>query len=147
MIVRVAEKEDLGFILSLSKERMEGSGSSLEEYRSYLYSKNMRIFVLVEDELVGYLLLRLEKPEAEIDEIAILTEKEGQGLANILLSEALASLEKEGYEKIFLEVRKSNTRAISLYSRNGLTLYRTRHLYYGDEDALCYEKELIHHER
>ena len=102
------------------------------------------LYVLEDDneEDIGFLCLRIDDDtEAEIDYIAISKKDEGKGLASQFLNEVLMEVHHNGIEKVFLEVRSKNTRAIAFYERNGFVQYRIRKNYYLDDDALCYVKE------
>jgi ribosomal-protein-alanine N-acetyltransferase len=55
----------------------------------------------------------------------------------------LTEVKKRNAERVFLEVRKSNLPAVSLYQKCGFTPTRVRERYYVDgEDALEMKKEL-----
>ena len=51
-------------------------------------------------------------------------------------------MKEKGVEKVFLEVRKSNSNAIALYEKFGFSVYAERKNYYTDngEDALLMQK-------
>ena len=106
-----------------------------------------RLLYVLEDENkpVGFLSLTLEGAEAELDDIAILEENEGKGYGQFLLKSALEDLKRKEIQTLFLEVRKSNVKAIRLYENNGFLSYRERKNYYLSpiEDAVCYRKELF----
>ena len=144
MKIKKVEKEDLDSIFLFSKDRIIQSPLTTSELAYYYNSKDIDILKLIseDDIIIGYAIIRYEMDEAEIDEIAITQQQEGKGIGTFLLQQVLNHLEKRGIRKIFLEVRRKNTRAIRLYEKNGFELYRIRKNYYGDDDALCYLKEL-----
>ncbi|MCK4738842.1 MAG: ribosomal protein S18-alanine N-acetyltransferase [Deltaproteobacteria bacterium] len=86
--------------------------------------------------LVGYLIFWLVYGEAHILNIAVRSDLQGSGIGSRLLSFALDFMSKRGVDLISLEVRKSNTTAISIYNRFGFEEVYVRKLYYGDEDAV-----------
>ena len=66
-----------------------------------------------------------------------------KGIGKKLVLEVLSMATKKGLEKVFLEVRKSNIPAISLYQSQGFIEFSVRKKYYFDgEDAICMQKEL-----
>lgn len=69
----------------------------------------------------------------------------GQGHASHLLKQLINILSKiESQEELFLEVRESNSSAISLYNKLGMTLISCRKNYYKNgENALIYTKRLL----
>jgi ribosomal-protein-alanine N-acetyltransferase len=145
---RLAQGEDEDALLLLSQARIEASTLTREELRSYLaHPEETPVYVLEEEnQIVAYLLLRLYGEEAEIDEIAVSFSFEGKGRGTFLLQEGERRLAQEGVKRLFLEVRRRNVRAVRFYERNGFTPYRTRKNYYGDDDAVCYRKEIGEHE-
>lgn len=76
-----------------------------------------------------------------IDISIIITEKENtkKGIASFLLNELIQYSKKNHIEKIFLEVRCSNTPAINLYLKFNFAQISIRKNYYDNaEDALIY---------
>jgi len=87
----------------------------------------------------GFVILRkTSEDEGELLQIAVSRVERRRGIANALLLAALAYAEKNAVKTVFLEVRKSNVPAVSLYKKYGLSTVRTRKDYYSDptEDAL-----------
>ncbi len=123
------------------------NGLKKEDLETYLKEKDKALLLLfLEERPIAFLALSFSLDEMEIDYLAIEKEEEGKGYCNQLLQNAFESYREEHQTKsIFLEVRESNTRAISLYEKNGFVLYRRRKGYYlsPNEDALCYRKELV----
>lgn len=145
MRLKQASELDQDTIHSLSGKRIKDSTLSYQDLHDYLNDRNMGVYLLEDNGLVlGYLILRFETEEGEIDEIAVRKEEEGKGLGTLMLKESTEIFLRRGIEKVFLEVRKKNEKAIHLYEKNGFVLYRTRKNYYADDDALCYVKELNH---
>ena len=144
MKTKKAEDKDLDSIFRLSKARILHSPLTRSELSTYANDKDFDVLALRTDDktIIGYAILRYEMDEAEIDEIAILKEYEGKGIGTFLLREVLEILKEKNIYKVFLEVRKKNFSAIRLYEHNGFIQYRIRKNYYGDDDALCYLKEL-----
>ncbi len=143
MTFEIAKKEDLGFVLAIGKDRILHWPLTYKDLCFYLQDNDIGLFKLVLDNsIIGYIILRYELDEAEIDEIAISRQHEGKGIGTYLLEKALQNLKTRNFKKIYLEVRKKNLRAIRLYEKNGFKPYRIRKNYYGDDDAICYLKEL-----
>lgn len=116
-----------------------------DDLKIYLDDNHSLLAIKNNDYILGFIALSLSLDEAEIDYIAINKEEEGKGFATILLEDVFSKLKEKGIKSIFLEVRKSNVRAIRFYEKNGFKLYRERKSYYLSpiEDALCYRKELV----
>ncbi len=112
-------------------------------WSSSIKSGYASIYGLVEEKLLGFIVIYDEFPEAEIGFIAVSKEKRKEGNGTLLLKETLNLLTKSNYKRILLEVRESNKDAKSLYEKTGFNLYFIRKGYYeNNEDAYCYDKEL-----
>lgn len=129
------------------------------EVRAYEYPWTMGIFrdclradypawVLQADErIVGYFLLSLAAGEAHVLNVCIAPELQGQGHGRALLHALLQVARMRRAERVFLEVRPSNTGAIQLYDSEGFNEIGRRPRYYparnGREDALVMALELL----
>ena len=81
--------------------------------------------------------------EAELLRIAVAPEARRQGFARKLMEASEAFLMGEGIDRLYLEVRTSNTPARTLYESMGWKLQRMRKAYYRDgEDAVIYWKQI-----
>jgi ribosomal-protein-alanine N-acetyltransferase len=92
----------------------------------------------------AYYFLHILDDDAQLYSIAVAKEAQRQGLGNRLMTSIIGSCRKNGARRIFLEVRKSNHKAIYLYEKWGFEVLGVRRGYYHDngEDALVYRKEL-----
>lgn len=129
------------------------------EVRSYEYPWTLGIlrdclradypaWVLVADgSIVGYFLMSLAAGEAHILNICIAPELQGRGHGRELLHALLQVARLRRVQRIFLEVRPSNTGAIALYHDEGFNEIGRRPRYYparnGREDALVMALELL----
>ena len=88
--------------------------------QSTLESALVSLFTLSEgDVLVGYLMLMNVFTDGEILNIAVLPEYRRRGLADKLFDACCEHCRSLSTETLFLEVRESNTPAISLYEKRG----------------------------
>ena len=80
--------------------------------------------------------------QIHINNLAVLPELRGQGLASRLLGEVMAQAEQWGTISATLEVRRSNTPARQLYAKAGFVEAGVRRNYYTKpvEDALVLVK-------
>ena len=139
-----------GEIIKIEKEVFPFSAWSKENFLSSLFSPVSRNYLLTNDkkEIIGYILLYVIKPESHILNFAIKKKYQGKGLGKYLLLNVLDILKKDGIERVYLEVRESNTRAIKLYESTGFVQIARRKNYYahsakgGPEDAIVYLKIL-----
>ncbi len=116
---------------------------SIDSIKGYLESKNVYLFV-DSDSLFGFLLLSIVAEEAEVLNIAVSPEKRGEGIGRKLLKEGFDFARSKGCTEIFLEVRQSNSSAITLYLSELFEETGRRKNYYSNpkEDAILMKKEL-----
>lgn len=95
------------------------------------------------DSLIALLTISTTQFDADIEGIVVDKAFRNKGYATQLLEFAQAELKNKGIEKIFLEVRKSNIPAKSLYQKKGYKEISVRKKYYSDgEDAVVMAKEI-----
>jgi ribosomal-protein-alanine N-acetyltransferase len=131
----------VGEILSSSPQAAAWTVKSLEQL-------NIRgeLGWVIEDKksVAGFLVVRAVVAEAEILNLCIAPEKRRSGLAESLLDVAVAELRRTRVDRLFLEVRESNTPAISFYEKHKFRETGRRPGYYRnpDEAAVLMMKEL-----
>lgn len=125
--------------------------SALNDPGALLTSSHQKIFVLAVDEkqkkkIIAGLVMSIVAPTSEIIDLYVLEAWRQSGYGTALLKFAVHQLKaEEGVNEIFLEVRPSNTAAISLYQKLGFISFSRRKKYYADgEDALILRKEISH---
>lgn len=98
-------------------------------------------------EIIGYGMLSLAAGEAHVLNVCTAPEEQGQGHGRRLLRALLQLARARGAQRVFLEVRPSNSAAIALYHDEGFNEIGRRPRYYpakhGREDALVMAKELF----
>ena len=94
------------------------------------------LYLVIEDrgEVSGHIGVRHILDELHITTIAVRPEYRRRGHARALIGAALAAYPKAVH--VHLEVRPTNTAAITLYESLGFRATGRRPRYYGDEDAL-----------
>ena len=96
------------------------------------------------DRIIGYIGTFVVCESANISNIAVFPEYRRQGAARALITEACRNSLSLGAQSLSLEVRVSNSEAISLYSSMGFEEVGMRKGFYRApaEDALILTKEL-----
>lgn len=96
------------------------------------------------DEIVGYVLwsYHYRKRLGHILNLAIREDYQGRGIGKKTLKYTLDQLRKMNAEKVYLEVRESNSRAIRLYENFGMTATGRINGYYSNEDAIVFSMRL-----
>jgi ribosomal-protein-alanine N-acetyltransferase len=95
------------------------------------------------ERVIGYIIFWYVADEAQISNFAINPDFRNLGVGESVLKETLSVIRTMGARHVVLEVRPSNTPALSLYRKHGFGLLGIRKGYYRDpdEDALV----MIHH--
>ena len=95
------------------------------------------------DTVAGYIGSQSSIDEADIMNVAVHPDYRRQGIAENLINTLVAELKKRGCHALLLEVRVSNTPAITLYEKLGFEQVGCRKNYYRNpkEDALILRKE------
>jgi len=93
--------------------------------------------------VLGYVGSQTVIDESDMMNIAVHPDCRRRGIANALITQLIEGLKKKGSRMLTLEVRASNTSAISLYSGFGFAQVGLRKNYYRNpkEDALILRKE------
>ncbi len=96
-----------------------------------------------DEKLVGAITFSNGIFDIDLQDIFVLKEYRNRGIATNLIAVMQNYAKASGKGKIFLEVRKSNAVALSLYEKAGFNRISERKKYYGDEDAIIYCKEIL----
>ena len=94
--------------------------------------------------VVGFLVVKLVPPEAEVETIAVSAAEQRRGIGKIILSAMEKELRAAGVHEVLLEVRASNERAREFYGSQGWSETGRRARYYAEpeEDAVLMSLKL-----
>lgn len=116
-------------------------------FRDCLHACYPSWLLIQDDMVVGYGVISIAAREAHILNICIAPEAQGHGHGRRLLRTLVRIARAQNAERIFLEVRPSNPRAIALYFDEGFNEIGRRPRYYpanmGREDAIVMAMELL----
>jgi ribosomal-protein-alanine N-acetyltransferase len=116
-------------------------------FRDCLRADYMAWLLEREGAVIGYFLMSLAAGEAHVLNIAVAPEHQGHGHGRRMLRSLVHLARARGAQRIFLEVRPSNTGAIALYHQEGFNEIGRRPRYYpardGREDAIVMAMELL----
>jgi len=121
-----------------------------------IHERYPETFIVAEvaDDIVGYIMCRIETglpdfgllgitKRGHVISIAVLPEYQRKGIGEALIREAMVHMRLYKANDCFLEVRVSNTPAISLYNKLSFETSRTVRGYYADgEDAAIMTRKL-----
>lgn len=143
--IKKLEKSDINKILQIEKSQNVTILKETVILDDMSNSNNTLYFgAIYNDIIVGYIAITYVIDSIDILSIVTMKSYENIGIASFLLEYIFNFAKKNNVNKIFLEVRTSNTKAINLYEKNNFKLISKRKNYYTDtkEDALIYLKEI-----
>jgi len=135
------EREHIKYIAELEKICFSTPWS--EDFILESYKSGTRFFVAVENgRVIGYIGISCILDEGYIANIAVYPNARKKGVGTALLERVFSLARDEGLSFVSLEVRVSNTTAISLYEKLGFKQEGRRPNFYRepDEDALILTK-------
>ena len=136
--ITLLKKEDMAqvaFIESLSNTPSwteDMFSSELDKNNGFIYG------IYYNASLVGFILINTILDEIHILKFGVLPEFRHIGLGKKLISTVLDLYKDETEKYVWLEVRKSNNIAISLYTSQGFEIKGVRKKYYADNDEDAY---------
>ena len=134
MWVRPMENRDIDAVNSLEQACFTDAWS--EALISNMFSNSYdRVYVLENDgEVIGYVNTRDIGGDVDLMSICVKPSEQGKGYAKLLMDRIMSN----PFNKMMLEVRESNERAIALYEKYGFEKYARRKEYYSNpvEDAI-----------
>jgi [ribosomal protein S18]-alanine N-acetyltransferase len=83
----------------------------------------------------GMTVYRVQYEQADIITLAVCPNARRQGIARLLLKEALSHMAGLGVKQLFLDVEAGNLPALSLYEGHGFTHIKRRRNYYRQKDG------------
>jgi ribosomal-protein-alanine N-acetyltransferase len=121
-----------------------------------LHEKSPETFIVAEEdsEVVGYIMCRIEtgvpglgmfgfKKKGHVVSVAVLPKHRRKGIGHALMQEAMKGMVNYNAKECYLEVRRSNTAAVSLYKKMAFDVERRLRNYYADgEDAYVMSTKL-----
>lgn len=117
---------------------------SKENILNDLNNSNFKcLMAIYKEEIIGYISFS-HIFDIEIESIIVKSSYQRQGIGTLLLKYVFNFSKENKINNVFLEVRKSNLTAISLYKKMGFKIISVRKKYYENtEDALILKKQLI----
>ena len=102
-----------------------------------------KIEYIIDDKVIGYLDYSLIYDRMEIDNFSVMEDYRNQGIGTKLMAHLISIAIEYRVVNITLEVRLSNEIAINLYKKFGFREVALRKFYYGDEDGILMEKQVM----
>lgn len=143
--VRPFRPDDIDAATRILQDSPEAASWSRAGHERLIGQPGVVAFVCERDSLVaGFLIARQVADQAEVLNIAVQAKSRRAGQGSALLLAALDEFQRQGVNRVFLEVRASNQAAIALYKKHGFVPTSTGKRYYRDpeEDAVVMEKKV-----
>lgn len=144
MIVRELSVNDLEMVVKIEKDLYK-TPWNLNQFKYELEENEFSYMFVLENEgvIIGYYGFWVMFEDVDITKVSIRKEFQGMKLSNVLMADCFNRVKELGCQKINLEVRVDNIKAISLYKKHGFNEVCVRKDYYGkSEDALIMCKEM-----
>ena len=144
IIIRLAEEKDISLIADIERECFttpETENTVREVIENPVYEAYVSE---LDGEIVGHTITMSSCGEEDILSVAVRPSCRRLGIGKMLMDNILQKAQTNGITDIFLEVRKSNIAAISLYERSGFEKVGERKNFYDlpREDAVLMKKSL-----
>ncbi len=138
MTIRIATPADLDAIMAIENASFPTDAWSAESMAAELNAEYSH-YVVDEDggKVIGYAGLRAIRgsADADVQTIALLEERRGEGRGRALLRALLIEASARRSREVFLEVRADNPGAEALYASEGFTELGRRPRYYQPDDV------------
>jgi ribosomal-protein-alanine N-acetyltransferase len=143
--IRMMTHEDIAQVADIERRSYEFPWSH-GVFRDCLLAGYACIVLEREEQVIGYTILSVAAGEAHILNLCVDPNFRQLGYGERLLDQLLERAAIAEVREIFLEVRPSNEKAISLYKKKGFRLIARRPAYYqaseGREDAAVLSKRI-----
>jgi len=145
MYVTKLEKYDISRVIELSHQLGLCIWSELSLQQELQNKDSIMLKLCKGESIIGFSAGRtVDDRVIELFNIGVEIDRQGNGSGQMLFDEFREECTKIGAEKILLEVRVSNARAIHFYRKNGFVRLGRRPRFYSDpvEDAFTMELRL-----
>lgn len=144
-MLRTLFKGDLDQLLKIEKA-VHVAPWSEETFKMCFQAGHQGWVIELNKTIVGFIIVSLRSQECHVLNLCIAQEFQRKGWGRKLLEQALQHAKQQGIGIAYLEVRRSNSRAIALYKNMQFHLIGERKDYYptvsGNEDAIIFAKNL-----
>jgi len=144
--VREFKSDDIRHVVYINKETLPENYPDQFFLGLHYHAPKAFLVAEIDDKVVGYIMCRIERgissfgrmpvKKGHIVSVAVLPAYRKMGIGTSLISQATEAMAEYGSSEFFLEVRKGNEQAVSIYETLGFSVRRVLRGYYRDgEDA------------
>jgi [ribosomal protein S18]-alanine N-acetyltransferase len=144
--VRAFRASDAAGLASILRDSPEAANWTQASYREWMNSPGAVAFVHeVDGSVAGFIIGRQVADEAEVLNLAVAPLARRKGRGGALLKAALDEFRARGVNRVYIEVRESNVKAMAFYVKHGFWQTGKRLKYYRkpEEAAVLMETKLI----
>jgi ribosomal-protein-alanine N-acetyltransferase len=145
-MLRAMSQADVSRLLVIEQE-VQAMPWSEDTFKTCFQSGYLGWVIELAGKLVAFIIVSLRHEECHVLNLCVARAEQRRGLGRQLLGQALKYAKEHGAAMVYLEVRRSNSRAIALYRKEKFHLIGMRKDYYpgvsGPEDALVLARSLV----
>jgi [ribosomal protein S18]-alanine N-acetyltransferase len=141
-VISSMTRNDIEFVKNLEIECNLSNWSETDYLDEIDRDDSFPLIISAKNQKIGFLVARMldsgVEREVEIYNLAILPSLQNQGFGQVLITHLINQCSKNNVTKIWLEVRKSNIKAIKFYQKNTFVEVGSRKNFYTNppEDAI-----------
>ena len=124
--IKQVKKGDLLKLIEIEKDVFDNS-ASIEDFINYFNEDTIKIWKVLDQIVVGFIVFYRVKDEIEIIKIGIMKSCQRKNYGSLIINKIK---KLNNIRKIFLEVSIENTQAINFYLKNGFKKIGIRKAYY-----------------
>lgn len=124
--IKPVKKDDLLKLIEIEKDVFDCS-ASIEDFINYFNEDTIKIWKVLDQIVVGFIVFYHVKDEIEIIKIGIMKSCQRKNYGSLIINKIK---KLNNIRKIFLEVSIENTQAINFYLKNGFKKIGIRKAYY-----------------
>ena len=124
--IKPVKKDDLLKLIEIEKDVFDYS-ASIEDFINYFNEDTIKIWKVLDQIVVGFIVFYRVKDEIEIIKIGIMKSCQRKNCGSLIINKIK---KLNNIRKIFLEVSIENTQAINFYLKNGFKKIGIRKAYY-----------------
>lgn len=144
-MLRALTKSDLGQVLAIEESQQVVPWTE-ETFETCIEAGYTGWVIDQNKEIIGFVIVAMRKTECHILNLCVKKSYQRKGYGRKMLEHVLQRAAQKDVSIAYLEVRRSNRKAISLYEKMKFYLVGERKDYYpaplGKEDALIFVKDL-----
>ena len=144
--IREFHPDDIRHVVHINKESLPENYPDQFFIGLHYHAPKAFLVAEVNNEIVGYIMCRIERgissfgrlpvKKGHIVSVAVLNSHRHMGIGTALIKGGMDAMIEYGSKEFFLEVRKGNEEAVSVYETLGYSVRRVLRGYYRDgEDA------------